>query len=64
ASAAVEISLAEAAAAPQEGVVTEASPLENFETAAGFFGFAEDVPPEVKASLKGSRLYLRYKIRP
>ena len=44
--------------------VTEASPLRDFETAAGFFGFAEDVPAEVKASLNGSPLYLRYKIRP
>ena len=45
-------------------VITEASPLPNFETAAGHFGYAEDVPPEVKASLGGSALYLRYKITP
>lgn len=40
-------------------VVTEASPLASFETAAGFFGPAETVPPEVRASLGGSALYLR-----
>lgn len=43
-------------------VVTEASPLATFETAAGYFGRAEDVPAEVRASLGGSPLYLRYKI--
>jgi len=54
----------EAAAAPASRVITEASPLASFETAAGFLGFAEDVPAEVRASLGGSPLYLRYKIRP
>ncbi|HVG23679.1 MAG TPA: glycosyltransferase family 2 protein [Thermoanaerobaculia bacterium] len=45
-------------------VITEASPLASFDTAAGHFGYAEDVPAEVKASLRGAPLYLRYKIRP
>ncbi|HYC92863.1 MAG TPA: glycosyltransferase [Thermoanaerobaculia bacterium] len=45
-------------------VITEASPLASFDTAAGHFGYAEDVPPEVRASLKAAPLYLRYKIRP
>jgi GT2 family glycosyltransferase len=40
-------------------VVTEASPLADFETAAGYFGHATDVPPEVRASLGGTELYLR-----
>ncbi|HEV7241010.1 MAG TPA: glycosyltransferase family 2 protein [Thermoanaerobaculia bacterium] len=40
-------------------VVTEASPLADFETAAGYFGYATDVPPEVRASLGGTELYLR-----
>lgn len=44
--------------------ITEASPLPSFETAAGYFGYAEDVPPEVRASLGNSPLYLRYRIRP
>jgi GT2 family glycosyltransferase len=47
---------------PASRVVTEASPLPGFDTAAGFFGEAPDVPPEVRASLGGSPLYLRYKI--
>lgn len=42
-----------------EDLVTEASPLASFETAAGYFGHATDVPPEVRASLGGSELYLR-----
>ncbi|HUR81675.1 MAG TPA: glycosyltransferase [Thermoanaerobaculia bacterium] len=49
---------------PAVRCITEASPLPTFETAAGFFGFAEDVPAEVKRSLNGAPLYLRYKIRP
>ena len=47
-----------------ENVITEASPLPSFDTAAGFFGFAEDVPAEVRASVGNAPLYLRYKIRP
>jgi hypothetical protein len=47
-----------------KNVITEASPLPSFETAAGYFGYAEEVPPEVRASLHGAPLYLRYKIRP
>lgn len=51
---------------PPDGanVITEASPLETFETAAGYFGYAADVPPEVRASLGKAPLYLRYKIAP
>lgn len=41
-------------------VVTEASPLANFDTAAGYFGYATDVPPEVRASLGDGELYLRH----
>ena len=50
--------------APPGGVITEASPLPTFDTAAGFFGYAEDVPPEVRRSLGAAPLYLRYKISP
>ncbi|MGZ5444242.1 MAG: glycosyltransferase family 2 protein [Thermoanaerobaculia bacterium] len=42
-----------------EPVVTEASPLATFETAAGYLGLAEDVPSDVRATLGGSELYLR-----
>lgn len=42
-----------------EPVVTEASPLATFETAAGYLGLAEDVPSDVRASLGGSELYVR-----
>jgi N-acetylglucosaminyl-diphospho-decaprenol L-rhamnosyltransferase len=52
------------ASIPASRAVTEASPLATFETAAGHFGFAGDVPAEVRASLGGSLLYLRYKISP
>jgi GT2 family glycosyltransferase len=45
-------------------IITEASPLQSFETAAGHFGYAEDIPPEVRASMASAPLYLRYKIRP
>ena len=44
-------------------IVTEASPLPTFETAAGYFGRAADVPPEIRQSLGHSPLYLRYRIR-
>jgi N-acetylglucosaminyl-diphospho-decaprenol L-rhamnosyltransferase len=44
-------------------VVTEASPLASFETAAGYFGRADGVPPEIRQSLGSSPLYLRYRIR-
>lgn len=40
-------------------VITEASPLASFETAAGYFGLAKDVPPDVRSSLGGGELYLR-----
>jgi GT2 family glycosyltransferase len=41
-------------------IVTEASPLPTFDTAAGHLGHASDVPEDVRASLKGSELYLRH----
>lgn len=41
-------------------IVTEASPLASFDTAAGCFGHATDVPPELRASLGSSELYLRH----
>ena len=44
-------------------VITEASPLANFDTAAGYFGHATDVPPEVRASLGGGELFLRHVAR-
>lgn len=40
-------------------VVTEASPLASFETAAGYLGFATGVPAEVGQSLGSGSLYLR-----
>lgn len=40
-------------------VITEASPLPTFDTAAGHLGLANDVPAEVRASLGTSELYLR-----
>ncbi|HET8773209.1 MAG TPA: glycosyltransferase [Thermoanaerobaculia bacterium] len=45
---------------PAVPIVTEASPLASFDTAAGFFGHATDVPPELRASLGNSELYLRH----
>ena len=45
---------------PSEQIVTEASPLPSFDTAAGYLGHATDVPPELRASLGGSELYLRH----
>ena len=44
---------------PDVSVITEASPLPTFETAAGHFGHATDVPPEVRDSLGGSELFVR-----
>ena len=41
-------------------VITEVSPLSTFDTAAGYFGIATDIPPEVRASLGGGELYLRH----
>lgn len=41
-------------------IVTEASPISTFDTAAGHFGHATDVPPDIRASLNGSELYLRH----
>ena len=43
-----------------EPVITEASPLASFDTAAGFLGRADDVPEDIRASLRGSELYLRH----
>jgi len=40
-------------------IVTEASPLPNFETAAGFLGAADDVPAEVWRAYRGETLYMR-----
>lgn len=41
-------------------IITEASPLASFDTAAGFLGHATDVPQEIRASLKDGELYLRH----
>ena len=41
-------------------VITEASPLATFDTAAGHLALAHDIPAEVRASLNGSELYLRH----
>jgi N-acetylglucosaminyl-diphospho-decaprenol L-rhamnosyltransferase len=49
-----------AASSPPERVITEASPLPTFDTAAGHLGLARDVPTEVRASLGGGELYLRH----
>jgi GT2 family glycosyltransferase len=43
-----------------DAIVTEASPLSDFDTAAGHFGTVHDVPPEVRTSLGGGDLYLRH----
>jgi hypothetical protein len=40
-------------------VVTEASPLASFETAAGHFGDAVDVPADLWTAYRGDVLYLR-----
>lgn len=45
---------------PALRIVTEASPLPSFDTAAGHLGHATDVPADIRASLKGSELYLRH----
>jgi hypothetical protein len=45
---------------PEREIVTEASPLASFDTAAGCLGLAQDVPPEIRTSLRGSELYLRH----
>ena len=50
---------AAAVAGGARDVVTEASPLASFDTAAGFLGFATDVPAEVRGSLGNGPLYLR-----
>lgn len=50
----------EGRAAASDSIVTEASPLPTFDTAAGYFGHATDVPPGIRASLSGSELYLRH----
>ena len=47
-------------AAADRSIVTEASPLVTFDTAAGYLGLARDVPSEVRASLGGGELYLRH----
>ncbi|HEX6098057.1 MAG TPA: glycosyltransferase family 2 protein [Thermoanaerobaculia bacterium] len=49
-----------AASSPRGALITEASPLATFDTAAGFFGHATDVPAEIRASLGDSELYLRH----
>jgi GT2 family glycosyltransferase len=50
-----------AASSPPRGeIVTEASPLPSFDTAAGYFGHATDVPACIRASLGDSELYLRH----
>jgi len=46
-------------AASEEDVVTEASPLANFDTAAGHFGRAADVPDDIWSSYRGDILHLR-----
>jgi len=44
----------------ERAIITEASPLASFDTAAGLLGHATDVPPEIRASLRGGELYLRH----
>jgi len=41
-------------------VVTEASPLATFDTAAGYLGLAHELPSEVLASARNAPLYLRH----
>ena len=43
----------------EDDVLTEVSPLPSFDTAAGYFGRAAGVPPEVRQSLGDGPLYLR-----
>ena len=43
----------------RDDVVIEASPLANFETAAGFFGSQVVIPEDVRASYRSGVLYLR-----
>lgn len=50
----------EGSPAAAANVITEASPLPTFDTAAGFFGAATNVPEDIRASLKGGELYLRH----
>jgi N-acetylglucosaminyl-diphospho-decaprenol L-rhamnosyltransferase len=57
------LSEAEVSPPARKEVVTEASPLATFDTAAGYLGLANDVPPEVRASLGGGELYLRHVAR-
>lgn len=45
---------------PFSNVITEASPLPSFDTAAGYLGHATDVPAEVHASFMDTELYLRH----
>ena len=45
--------------AGDDEVVTEVSPLPSFDTAAGYFGRAAGVPPEVRKSVGDGPLYLR-----
>lgn len=42
-----------------EDVITEASPLESFATAAGIFKQVRDIPDDVRRAWKGGALYLR-----
>jgi len=52
-------SLGAGTATSEEDVVTEASPLANFETAAGHFGDMADVPAGIWDSYRGDVLHLR-----
>ena len=52
--------VAEASPPLNTSVLTEASPLKTFDTAAGHLAYATGVPPEVRASLQGGELYLRH----
>lgn len=44
----------------QGSIVTEASPLASFDTAAGYLGIADDLPAEVLANARNAPLYLRH----
>ena len=49
-----------AAGGDAANVVTEASPLASFDTAAGFLGRADELPAEVLANARNAPLYLRH----
>ncbi|HEX8408089.1 MAG TPA: hypothetical protein VF883_04455, partial [Thermoanaerobaculia bacterium] len=46
--------------APPENLITEASPLASFDTAAGYLGRADELPAEVLANARNAPLYLRH----